>query len=505
MPGVQELRFAPGARHIVGMIGAWRGGLFSCPWIENARCVVWDADTGKAVASPDGKCRRFALSRDGASLAVGLEGTVHLIPLCGGGHPLVVAADARALIFAPDGARLIAFGGRPVSWDRRTGRQLNTAPARPGHQSRVNELRFLGRKTLTSSGDERLWWDAYTGEALPPPRVKRALFEWPADWKPSPDVGIDMNAGLIVVVRRWDKVVTVLDGATGVRIRQIGDPSDHDRPSELLRQSDGSLWVLRSFGGFHSEYALLDPETGRQGGVCYSFAPWALSPDGRLLAVEHRDIDFLETASGARLGTMPVHELARYSAMAFSPDNTLLATGSVDGTILTWDWRHACGIFPMKGTPEAAWDTLASADARRAQSAMLRLSRPDALPMIARRLAPVTLADCRKIREALRRLDDDDFEIRHAAERALGKPIADDFFLFHEMLATRPSLDVVRRIERLMGSSSSAWTSDMLRRLRAAEALERMGTPGARALLRRVAEGEPRARLTREARAALAR
>ena len=88
---------------------------------------------------------------------------------------------------------------------------------------------------------------------------------------------------------------------------------------------------------------------------------------------------------------------------------------------------------------------------------------------------------------------------------SLARRDADDLYLYHEALASRPSLEAVHRIDKLLAGSSPAWSADMVQRLRTVACLERMGTRGARALLKRMAEGEPRARLTREARAALGR
>ncbi|HTU18889.1 MAG TPA: hypothetical protein VMG10_12590 [Gemmataceae bacterium] len=52
---------------------------------------------------------------------------------------------------------------------------------------------------------------------------------------------------------------------------------------------------------------------------------------------------------------------------------------------------------------------------------------------------------------------------------------------------------------------SPVYSSEPLRDSRALEVLEQLGTPEARGLLRRLADGAPEARLTREARAVLQR
>jgi hypothetical protein len=63
-----------------------------------------------------------------------------------------------------------------------------------------------------------------------------------------------------------------------------------------------------------------------------------------------------------------------------------------------------------------------------------------------------------------------------------------------------------RRLEALLEKlEREEWSPASLRTLRAIEVLERIGTPGARRLLRRLAEGAPEARLTREARSSLDR
>ena len=69
-----------------------------------------------------------------------------------------------------------------------------------------------------------------------------------------------------------------------------------------------------------------------------------------------------------------------------------------------------------------------------------------------------------------------------------------------------PSAEARRRVETILtGLKVGHLSPERLRELRALEVLERVNTADARHLLERLAKGEPAARMTREARAAMKR
>jgi hypothetical protein len=68
---------------------------------------------------------------------------------------------------------------------------------------------------------------------------------------------------------------------------------------------------------------------------------------------------------------------------------------------------------------------------------------------------------------------------------------------------SHPSPEVRRRAQRLLEGLGGGGSAEELRRLRAIEVLEFLGTPVAREVLAMLAEGAPGARATREACAAL--
>jgi hypothetical protein len=74
------------------------------------------------------------------------------------------------------------------------------------------------------------------------------------------------------------------------------------------------------------------------------------------------------------------------------------------------------------------------------------------------------------------------------------------------LLAGKPSPEARRRLRRLLGRLKSRGVpAEVLRGLRGVEVLEWLGTPGARAVLAKLAKGRAGADLTLEARAALGR
>ena len=70
-------------------------------------------------------------------------------------------------------------------------------------------------------------------------------------------------------------------------------------------------------------------------------------------------------------------------------------------------------------------------------------------------------------------------------------------------LASKPALETRTRIDRLLEKADRMPPPEVLRSLRALEALEHAGTPKARQLLKTLAKGAEGARLMRETQAAL--
>jgi hypothetical protein len=116
---------------------------------------------------------------------------------------------------------------------------------------------------------------------------------------------------------------------------------------------------------------------------------------------------------------------------------------------------------------------------------------------------PVT---AERYRRLLADLDSDDFATRERAGAELGRSAEAAEGMLRRTLAGLPSLEVRRRIERLLARRAAARRApEWLRPLRGVQVLEHIGTPEARRVLATLAEGTPQARLTQEARAALRR
>jgi WD40 repeat protein len=237
-------------------------------------------------------------------------------------------------------------------------------------------------------------------------------------------------------------------------------------------------------------------------------AALAYSPDGRMLASAGMDgssgVELWEVASGQRRRRIG-RQLGRVFALAFSPDGRLLASGSDDTTVLVWD---LCGpSFRGKpAQPEALWAGLAHADAGKAYEAMTTLVEQPAtaVSLLGQKVQPASVGGDGKVAQLIADLDDGDFDRREQATRALEDLEERAGPMLRKGLKDSTSPEARRRIERLLDGLRRP-PPRRLRVLRAVEVLEQLRTPEARQLLRRLAEGAPDARLTREAQASLQR
>jgi hypothetical protein len=200
--------------------------------------------------------------------------------------------------------------------------------------------------------------------------------------------------------------------------------------------------------------------------------------------------------------------------MSFSPDGLRLATGHADGTAYLWDVTETArrAGLPARpfgpGEPEELWAKLAGEDATKAHSAVWTLiANPEqTLPLFRQRLRPAPAADTERIRRLIADLDSPQFKERNAASRqlaALGDQA--EFALQQVLEKDQLSLELRRRIERILAVTGQPATGEVVRRLRAIQVLGQLASPEARTLLRMLAEGAAGARETRAAQTMLNR
>jgi hypothetical protein len=251
--------------------------------------------------------------------------------------------------------------------------------------------------------------------------------------------------------------------------------------------------------------------------ACGRVGHLALAPDNRcLVSTDERFLRVHDLATGKeRLRRrLPVAMTDRFGstfgqALRVTPDGRRAFTALADGSGLMWDLASAVGPAPqVPGKKELAawWDDLASDDARRAYAAVWRLAeapRGAGVTIVADRLRPPPV-DGKEVRRLIDELDSDTFAVREKATRRLEALGAAALPALREALAKEPSLEVRRRLEKLLASKADA-SPEVRRRLRALQVLERAGSAEARQALAALARGATHTAEAQEARAALER
>jgi hypothetical protein len=188
-------------------------------------------------------------------------------------------------------------------------------------------------------------------------------------------------------------------------------------------------------------------------------------------------------------------------------DGRTLASGGADSTILLWDLASVTQSSKSKSAPlgvaelDGLWSALAG-DAAKADHALWTLAKSSkqALPFLKAQLRVVP-AEAEHVAKLIADLDSPTFTVRQRAEQAL-EDLADAAEgAIRKTLQGSPTLEVRQRLEQILKKRDG----EVLRRLRAIEAVEHMASPDARAVLETMAKTAPNPRLAEAAAAALAR
>jgi WD40 repeat protein len=476
---VDDLHFSPDGRRL---LSCGKDGTAQLWDVAMARqLAAWTGpQTGMFFAisgSPDGKTA-VAVAGTGllrAELADGKVTDRILAPLTPGILP-------SGLVVSPDGRMLGAVGGDRIIhlWDIATGKETARLPSDPSAANPV--LAF------------------------------------------SPD-------GMTLAAAAINAPVRLLDAHSGKELRQLDAAAEVAppvpglpapiTPVQLrnvihLRFSPDGRNVLCVTGG---ELSLWETATGRDRmrivRTNVNLTRATFSPAGDLVAAGSTTgmALILDARTGCELTRLEGGHGGKVSYLTFSPDGKTLASGGADGGIVIWDLKEWVNrpVQTIELKPKrlpGLWKDLIDGDGGRAYRAVLALaaSPKTAAPYLKERLAGAPGDDEKRIAQLIKDLNDDQFEVREAAQKELDKMGELALPALQKALDSNPPPETRRRAQEILDRRKQVVVvTEDVRTMRAVEALERSGAAEAVEVLRTLAKDAPNIVVKSEAAAALDR
>jgi WD40 repeat protein len=434
------------------------------------------------------------------------------------------AGSVNSLAFSPNGALLASASvteGTIELWDPATGHEVRKLSGLPRG---VSSLSFSPDGKLLASGGyhtEQVYvWQPGTGKL--------------AAQLSGPDVSMPENEGRPGAPLEYSYVTFSPDGkclASGhaqglIRIWDTASLKEikhfRGRVSDLFihltYSPDGDF--LTSWGEMIRVWRVRDWKQTRFFGdqPDMRVATLAISPDSRMVVSgsSGRDIGddhahVWELITGYERCQLGGHRFA-ISAAAFSPDGSLLVTGSRDGTALVWDIKgrehkdESTATYLTEPTDQR-FRELGDRGPRAYQTIrQLAQNSQRTIPFLKARLHPVMRLDEHRLAYLVEALDSSSFFERQAAsdELAMQVELAEPFL--RRALKERTSPEAHRRIEQVLQLSEQCiFSFRQLQMLRSIELLEDIGTPAAAEILATLVQGTAEFRITREAKSSLER
>jgi WD40 repeat protein len=529
---------------------------FELATVYRGMATFWSVATGKVVRRFEVPREDVQLSPDGKLLAAKAGDAVILIDPTNGKHlpnssePPGVPTSLRFLGPNRLRGRLDQWGGW-VEWDSKTGKQKLLQP--PGLSGQIPiDLSVDGQVALYRREETYTAVVMATGKALRSGKGADDVNESVTTLALTPDGRLIVSPtanGLAVVADKERKeiarngdapgmaVVVATDGRTaaiGFRGGDNGSPVDlydllagrHLRrlkldgdPSHIAFSLDGRrLAISHDIGrndprGQQGTTSIYDLHSGKS---VFRAAPHeevrehviAYSPNGRMLARLGNKglVRIWEVHAGQIRTSIELGQEASANALAFSQEGRTLAVSVDGGPVFLWDLYAGKPLTLSRTEVERAWDNLQSSDGAKAFASVVRLthSRVPALAFLREKVAPIGLADPTVVDQLIANLDHKEFRKREAAARSLaelGERAQDPI---SKALTAGPSPETRDRLEKLLAADDRR-TPEQLRRLRAIEVVEMIGTPESGMILTEWAAGAPGAEFTKESAAALER
>jgi WD40 repeat protein len=481
----------------------------------------WDGKTGRELSKPpsyQGRTRA-AYSPDGRFVAVGDAGGRLDLFDARTGKRLHALRDKGAavnnLAFAPDGRSLAAglHSGEVRYWEV-------PSESEGKARRRAGEPGWGFASTMSFSPDGR-----HLFVANYPHRV--GLFEVATGrevWRGPISTAAAFTAnGAQLAVALGGPRLTILNAATGKELAKVplntsARENFFNAVDSLAISPDGTRLAVALYDGKVSlcdvrdgeetrQFPAVGPPEGKFAGISLRDSNRAVvvafSPDGRWLlsGCDDGHVRVWEVATGAEVLRRTGHE-GGVLDVAIGPDGRTALSSGNDGQAYLWDLRPA----PLPTGPETMWDDLGSGDPRKAYRAVWALSEADGgAQWLREKLAPSKPADPERMKKLIDDLNSDTFKVRADATRALAELGRLAGPAMEASLKKKPALETEQRLRKLLGALKQEPAPAELHQTRAVQAMELADTPEARDVLRAWAGGAPGARLTEDARAALAR